>query len=100
MFFLVVYCANVTHNNSVLSTTETAEGTLLTITCTEGYELADFEEDMLIECQADGSWSADYTQNQCIPGMCSYESACVPMLVTVSTFKCWILNNTIDSLYD
>lgn len=57
-------------NNSVLSTTDQFVSAHVNVSCRDGFQLMDGTEFMELDCQTDGTWSRDYSQNPCVEGFC------------------------------
>ena len=67
--FLILYilasCAELRERGTVLKYDVNVEGSLLTISCLEGYFLP--EGDVEFVCTSNGSWSPDPLDYSCIP---------------------------------
>ena len=63
--FLEVHCPTISSAHSELSTDDTAAFTTLTITCDDGYAIADGSTSISLECLSTGAWNEDYTQYPC-----------------------------------
>ena len=61
----VVHCPTINSAHSELSTDDTEAFTTVTVTCDDGYAIADGSTSFSLECQGTGAWSVDLALNHC-----------------------------------